>query len=77
MQDIVCNYCKHNKIDREKFKKLLWKEEHNVQSILDFASIGTYINGNSLVSLYFDDGIYIEQDETKIICCPICGKLFN
>lgn len=73
----MCKYCKYNELNRDDFKKLLWKEEHDVEYVLDVANIGTYINGNKLIAIYFDDGIGIEQDETSIICCPSCGRTFT
>jgi len=73
----MCKYCKYNELSRKKFKKFLWQEKNDVVCVLDVANIGTYINGNSLVAIYFDGGVGIEQDELKIACCPMCERKFN
>jgi hypothetical protein len=73
----MCEYCKYNKMNREEFKKKLYNCEISPKDLLDVANIGTYINDNELVAIYFDDGIGIEQDSIKIVCCPICKENFE
>lgn len=41
---MTCEYCKHNEIDRKEFKKLLWEGKKKILCLLDFISVGTYIN---------------------------------
>lgn len=72
-----CKYCKHNKLDRKKFIKSLWAGDKGISEIIEVAHIGIYINNNTLVGIYFDDGVGIEQDETIITCCPICQAKFT
>lgn len=74
---MTCEYCKHNEIDRKEFKKLLWEGKKKILCLLDFISVGTYINENELVSIFFDDEDGIEQDSIKIKCYPVCKAELN